>query len=674
MATFTGNFGNLGQEQWTVTVESANGSGSRSLTLASDPLKIEMDDNDDILSPIRLTTGYLRVVGYDEDLYPTMGSQNTVLLTKNSGSTVGWRGYIQPFAYDINVKKISSEVYDIPVECPLSALKHIDLPIGSLGDYPSFGTILYYIMQTQNAMWNYAYFPSEVEAQYVLSARCDSRMLIEKDADGTERSKYTCLDFIEMFCKFFGYCCRYDGHGGMVFIHLFKMQGDYYYVSKNYLTQSWISSSYFSYGQFESISESTHPYASDDQTIQLVEGFSRVKVNAEVAKQSTVLFEMPNNWLLDYLSGESVYTAQTMDGDYVEIFQAIAKRSYEYSFDHDGWSWYFAPKSEYFNFTLKQGARIILQSYSYGLSPSMSWKPVINVAGGSTQSSPIFALVSTRSFPIYRGRLVISGTTYTMSDGVKYTGNGNVFVKVKMGGTNVLDLGAVNPSDKVGAFNVGVRFGDNENDSKNSTGEIWDNHRNQEAQFNYSGGAMLHIYDSKIPADFGQLEFEIYSVALNNSGDYLQSAEQLYIEDLKIEFIPEGLKNVGYEEKDESYIYDNGSYFRNTKEISVDFASDTYKIAGENSLYTYDGQLMETITYRYQGSHESLHPEYWVAKYAGIFGQRTHQILDIEVSAKNGWVEVLTQFTSYVSGKVWFVISVDKDFGNCTQRIRAIEL
>ena len=143
MATFTGNFGNLGQEQWTVTVESANGSGSRSLTLASDPLKIEMDDNDDILSPIRLTTGYLRVVGYDEDLYPTMGSQNTVLLTKNSGSTVGWRGYIQPFAYDINVKKISSEVYDIPVECPLSALKHIDLPIGSLGDYPSFGTILY---------------------------------------------------------------------------------------------------------------------------------------------------------------------------------------------------------------------------------------------------------------------------------------------------------------------------------------------------------------------------------------------------------------------------------------------------------------------------------------------------------------------------------------------------
>ena len=132
--------------------------------------------------------------------------------------------------------------------------------------------------------------------------------------------------------------------------------------------------------------------------------------------------------------------------------------------------------------------------------------------------------------------------------------------------------------------------------------------------------------------------------------------------------------HVDYEEKDESYIYDNGSYFRNTKEISVDFASDKYKIAGENSLYTYDGQLMETITYRYQGSHESLHPEYWVAKYAGIFGQRTHQILDIEVSAKNGWAEPLTQFTSYVSDKIWYVISVDKDFANCTQRIRAIEL
>lgn len=672
MATFTGNFGNLGQEQWTVTVESANGSGSRSLTLASDPLKIEMDDNDDILSPVRLTTGYLRVVGYDEDLYPTMGSQNTVLLTKNSGSTVGWRGYIQPFAYDINVKKISSEVYDIPVECPLSALKHIDLPIGSLGDYPSFGTILYYIMQTQNAMWNYAYFPSEVEAQYVLSARCDSRMLIEKDADGTERSKYTCLDFIEMFCKFFGYCCRYDGHGGMVFVHLFKMQGDYYYVSKNYLTQSWISSSYFSYGQFGSISESTHPYASDDQTIQLVEGFRRVKVNADVAKQSTVLFEMPTNWLRDFLADGTSYR-ETKRDDETTYDEVIYVRSYESSFSHNGWGWTFGMPTKKDDFTLSDGARIILLSLSNFRSKSREFKPVIELGKGGSSGSGIFRLTSERSFGFADGMLVISGTTYTKYDHVKYTGEGIMYVRIGIGGYYY------NGEWSLGSRSLKIAVGDNFKEStedvKDSTGEICSSITNVDSKYNYNGGfpAMINYWLGDPLPRMGSVTFEILGIELSHSDNYGKNNE-LCIEDLKIEFLPDGMSFLSYEEKDESYIYDNGSYFRNTKEISVDFASDKYKIPGENSLYTYDGQLMETITYRYQGSHESLHPEYWVAKYAGIFGQRTHQILDIEVSAKNGWVEPLTQFTSYVSGKVWFVISVDKDFGNCTQRIRAIEL
>ena len=671
MATFTGNFGNLGQEQWTVTVESANGSGSRSLTLASDPLKIEMDDNDDILSPVRLTTGYLRVVGYDEDLYPTMGSQNTVLLTKNSGSTVGWRGYIQPFAYDINVVRHSSEVYDIPVECPLSALKHIDLPIGSLGDYPSFGTILYYITQKQSSMWSYVYFPTTVEAQSVLSTRCDIRALIEKDSNGQERAKYSCLEFIEAFCKMFGYCCRYDGHGGMTFFHLFRMEGSYCYLPISYLTYSWISTSYFYTGFTSSINETDYPYASADQKIELVEGFRRVKVNAEVAKQSTVLFEMPTNWLRDFLADGTSYR-ETKRDDETTYDEVIYVRSYESSFSHDGWNWYFGNPTTKDNFTLSNGARIILLSHSNVKSPSRELKPVIEL-GGSSSGSGIFRLTSERSFGFADGMLVISGTTYTKYDHVKYTGEGIMHVRIGIGGYYYNGTWSVNN----GSFkmSVGDNYKESTEDNKDGTGEICSYISNVDSRVNYKGGfpALINYWLGDPLPRMGSVTFEILGIELSHSDNYGKNNE-LCIEDLKIEFLPDGMSFLSYEEKDESYIYDNGSYFRNTKEISVDFASDKYKIAGENSLYTYDGQLMETITYRYQGSHESLHPEYWVAKYAGIFGQRTHQILDIEVSAKNGWVEPLTQFTSYVSGKVWFVISVDKDFGHCTQRIRAIEL
>ena len=497
-------------------------------------------------------------------------------------------------------------------------------------------------------------------------------MLIEKDADGTERSKYTCLDFIEMFCKFFGYCCRYDGHGGMVFVHLFKMQGDYYYVSKNYLTQSWISSSYFSYGQFGSISESTHPYASDDQTIQLVEGFRRVKVNADVAKQSTVLFEMPTNWLRDFLADGTSYR-ETKRDDETTYDEVIYVRSYESSFSHNGWGWTFGMPTKKDDFTLSDGARIILLSLSNFRSKSREFKPVIELGKGGSSGSGIFRLTSERSFGFADGMLVISGTTYTKYDHVKYTGEGIMYVRIGIGGYYY------NGEWSLGSRSLKIAVGDNFKEStedvKDSTGEICSSITNVDSKYNYNGGfpAMINYWLGDPLPRMGSVTFEILGIELSHSDNYGKNNE-LCIEDLKIEFLPDGMSFLSYEEKDESYIYDNGSYFRNTKEISVDFASDKYKIPGENSLYTYDGQLMETITYRYQGSHESLHPEYWVAKYAGIFGQRTHQILDIEVSAKNGWVEPLTQFTSYVSGKVWFVISVDKDFGNCTQRIRAIEL
>ena len=672
MATFTGTFVNLGHEQWTVTVVSANGSGSRSLTLASDPLNIEMDDNDDILTPVRLTTGYLRVKGYKEELYPTMGSQNTVLLTKNSGSTVGWRGYIQPFAYDINVVRHSSEVYDIPVECPLSALKHIDLPIGSLSDYPSFGTILYYIMQKQSSMWDFVYFPSIIEAQYVLSARCDIRALIEKDSDGQDRAKYSCLEFIEAFCRMFGYCCRYDGHGGMTFLRLFRMEGGFCYLPKSYLTQSWISDSNFYTGSLSSINEADFPYASTEQKIELIEGFSRVKVSADVAKQSTVLFEMPTNWLRDYLADGTNRRGTKSDGgtNYEEV---ICVRDYEGSFSHDGWNWTFGLPTKKDDFTLSDGARIILLSHSYSPSTSREFKPVIELGKGSNSGSGIFRLSSERSFGFADGMLVISGTTYTKYDHIKYTGGGTIYARLWIGGYYYNGTWTVSQ----GSFQmiIGNNYEVTPTESKNATGVIVSYISGVNSKYNYNGGytAMINYWLGDPLPRMGKVTFEILGIEISKSNDYGNNSE-LCIEDLKIEFLPDGMSFLSYEEKDESYIYDNGSYFRNTKEISVDFASDKYRIPGENSLYTYDGQLLETVTYFYQGSSERLHPEYWTAKYAGRFGQRTHQILDIEVSAKNGWVDPLTMFASYVSDKIWYVISVDKDFANCTQRIRAIEL
>ena len=676
MSTYTGYFMSRRDEQWTVQVITDGGSESNSLALAASPLTIEMDDNDDMLSPVRLTTGYLRVVGYNRSLYPSRGSQIRITAAEGHTSGTDWRGYIQPQAYDIDVVTHPSDVYEIPVECPLSALAHIDLPVAYFGDFPSFGTILYYIMQTQSSSWSTVYMPSTIEGQNVLSCCIDRRLLVETDSNGNEQPKYNCLEFIEEFCKFFGYCCRYDGNGGMLFMRMFKQQTSYAYISMSNLPSAY-SSSYWYTGNYSSITGSKANYASTNQKFQIIPGYRKVRVNADVAKATTTLFEMPNNWLCDYLYGETTYRGSRTLSNGDACIEAVTVRSYEYSFSHDGWDWTFATPRLKDNFTLSYGSRLCLLSYSSGKSPSMQWKPIIEVAGGTTQSSyGIFKLTSQRSYSFTNGMLVISGTVYTKHNHVKYTGNGSLYIKIGFGGQYYAYGGNWSYSNGTFGISVGTSYGETEDDTENSTGEICSLLSNVDSRVNYNGGfcCMINFNNVHLSTSRGQVEFEIYSVALNNSGDY-DNTEELCIEDLKIEFLPDGMKNVAFDEKDEAYIYSTGSNFRQDKEISVIFASDKYKIPGENSLYDYYNKLVSTLPF-YYGETEYQHPEYFVAKHAGIFGSRTHKILDIEVDAYDtGWCNPLTVISGFEpSGRPWYVVSVDKDFANCTQRIRAIEL
>ena len=674
MSTYTGYFMSRRSEQWTVQVITDGGSESNSLTLAASPLTIEMDDNDDMLSPVRLTTGYLRVIGYNRSLYPSRGSQIRITVAEGHTSGTDWRGYIQPQAYDIDVVTHPSDVYEIPVECPLSALAHIDLPVAYFGDFPSFGTILYYIMQTQSSSWSTVYMPSTIEGQNVLSCCIDRRLLVETDSNGNEQPKYNCLEFIEEFCKFFGYCCRYDGNGGMLFMRMFKQQTSYAYIGMYNLPNAY-SSSYWYTGNYSSITGSKENYASTNQKFQVIPGYRKVKVNADVAKATTTLFEMPNNWLCDFMYGQNTIHGEALANDYI-CYEAVAARSYEGSFSHDGWYWSFlASNTMKDNCTLKTGARLILLNYTSGKTPSSEWKPAIEVAGGS-ESSALFRLSSQRGFCLDDGLLVISGTTYTRHNHVKYVGSGHIYLKIGYGGYyyDYDDTWSSSNGSIIMQIGAGIRA--DEKDTADSTGEIGSTLKRIDSRMNYKGGLAcpINLDSYNMQASRGQIEIEICKVTLNNYEDFDKTSE-ICIEDLRVEFLPNGMKNVAFDEKDESYIYNTGSNFRQDKEISVIFASDKYKIPGENSLYNNYSQLVSTLPF-YYGETEYQHPEYFVAKHAGIFGSRTHKILDIEVDAYDtGWCHPLTVIYGFEpSGRPWYVVSVDKDFANCTQRIRAIEL
>lgn len=97
-------------------------SGSGSVTIANgdvSPLVIEEDNNDDMLSPIRTKTGYLKIVepnfGDYNDIFPT-SPKSHVIRTED-----GFCGYLQPQAFS-NGWEPGPRVLKIPVSSPMNLM------------------------------------------------------------------------------------------------------------------------------------------------------------------------------------------------------------------------------------------------------------------------------------------------------------------------------------------------------------------------------------------------------------------------------------------------------------------------------------------------------------------------------------------------------------------------
>lgn len=100
-------------------------SGSGSVTIANgavSPLVIEEDYNDDMLSPIRTKTGYLKIVepnfGDYDDIFPT-SPKSHVIRTED-----GFCGYLQPQAFS-NGWEPGPRVLKIPVSSPMNLMDNI---------------------------------------------------------------------------------------------------------------------------------------------------------------------------------------------------------------------------------------------------------------------------------------------------------------------------------------------------------------------------------------------------------------------------------------------------------------------------------------------------------------------------------------------------------------------
>lgn len=299
-------FVSLGGSSYEVRI----GTGSATtLTGAAHPFVTQEDDDDDMFKPVRLQSGYFRIIdqtGIWRNLMPSSAVSTPVALYR--GNTVLWRGFMKPETYSGDYLLLPQE-RSFPIVCQLSVLEGYDVS-PSAGDMVNIAFVLWYIF-SKAGTWNYVFFQGKDAVDW-LNKEVSWLNFVEYDEDGTARSKYNCLELLEEVCKFFGWTCRTyadniyftaaddvisdAGWTRMEYYDLYEIAGGHS-IQPTYLNWN---------------NENVSFFANTDNEEQYLQGIRKVTVTADINKKEK-LIEIPFDKIEKLFRGKSV--SQTSQGD-----------------------------------------------------------------------------------------------------------------------------------------------------------------------------------------------------------------------------------------------------------------------------------------------------------------------------------------------------------------------
>ena len=306
---------------YTVNVYDNSYSGSPvQLTGATNPFETQEDDNDEIFTPVRTQSGYLRIVdtGKDNDgndfdwrdMIPTSDTSNFVEIV-DEGNNVLWGGYMQAISF-------SGSLYEMPQEreFPLSCM----LSVTQIKDFTTSGDIM-----TISAIVNEIFRDVPVRKFYFQNVNIISwftKMLasalfgdIERNISTSEsvfKSSYTRYDVLVEICNFFGYVCRQVGQD-----IIFSMPGSPYpsfvVVDKEAINDDGTCSSYTTTQR-----EVKNLYPSFVSTLnseEYIRGIRKCTITADIGKDENIA-EFPLQEIQDEYADADVQTVYNEGSQY----------------------------------------------------------------------------------------------------------------------------------------------------------------------------------------------------------------------------------------------------------------------------------------------------------------------------------------------------------------------
>lgn len=190
------------------------------LKAGANPFITQEDDDDDMFTPIRTQSGYLRIVddGYAadgvtpfdwKDLIPATDISRPVTLTANG--TVVWQGFMQAHDFGSTLYGNPQE-REFPVQCVLTVTQGSDINYQQTG-IQNFAYLLKQIVDAIPSAQRPTdfYIQGGADAQQWLLKKIDWQNYVSEDADGNLTARFNCYDCLEDMCAFWGWTARTKG-------------------------------------------------------------------------------------------------------------------------------------------------------------------------------------------------------------------------------------------------------------------------------------------------------------------------------------------------------------------------------------------------------------------------------------------------------------------------------
>lgn len=186
---------------------------------AAQPFETQEDGDDDIFTPVRLQSGYLRIVddGFAadgvtafnwRDFIPTTDTDRPVTLT-DANNNVLWQGFMQAQNFGATLFG-NPQTREFPIQCSLSVTQGIDINFDQKA-IKNFAYLLKQVIDSIPSTCRPTSIVVQGDAFLWLPKTIDWQLFVDEDEDYTAIAKYKVYECLEEMCKFWGWTARTAG-------------------------------------------------------------------------------------------------------------------------------------------------------------------------------------------------------------------------------------------------------------------------------------------------------------------------------------------------------------------------------------------------------------------------------------------------------------------------------